>query len=211
MSAAIVALTMACLLFTQVAVAQTTYALTVSTDASSYTGSQSIKISGHVSPAPGPSTGVILKVVNPSGAVLLVDEANVGASTGEYNLTVVAGGSSSWVAGTYMVNATWGAYPPQIYAHTTFTYSPTVATTTTTVVSTTTTSNTTTTTTTAVTTTTTTTTTTTSTSSGSGGVPVFPFEGTLTAIFVLFVLSAYLVARRFAAKGPAMCPGEPGA
>jgi hypothetical protein len=185
-------LALAFLLAAQGATAQTAYTLKVSTDTASYVSGQTIKISGSVSPAPGPSTGVTLKVINPSGMVVAVGEANVGASSGTYNYSLVAGGSSSWTTGTYMVNATWGAYPPQIYAKTTFSYSPTAVTTTT--------SSTTSSTTTS--TSSTTTSSTTTSSSGGGGVPVFPFEGVLTIFVVAVVVTAYLVARRATMRVP---------
>jgi hypothetical protein len=188
---------LAFLLTAQGVAAQTTYTLKVSTDSSSYIAGQSIKITGSVSPAPGPSTGVTLKVVNPSGTVVAVGEADVGASSGSYNYTLVAGGSSGWTTGTYTVNATWGAYAPQIYAQAKFSYSPTAVTTT----------SSTTTSISSITTTMTTTTTqtsTTSSSAGGGGIPVFPFEGVFTLFFAAVVLSAYLIARRSAARGPKM-------
>ena len=197
--ASVVAL--AFLLVAQAVAAQTTYTLTVSTGSASYITGQAIKITGSVTPAPGPSTGVALKVINPSGTVVAVGEAAVGASSGEYNYSLVAGGSSSWTTGMYTVNATWGAYAPQIYARATFSYSPTTVTTTTSS----TTSTTTTTTTTASTATTTTSSTTQSSSTSSsagGGVPAFPFEGVLTFFFAAVVVTAYLIARRSAVKGP---------
>jgi hypothetical protein len=190
----------ALLLAAQGANAQATYTLKVTTDSPSYAASQTVKITGSVTPAPGPSTAVTLKVINPSGMVLVVGAAEVGATTGMYNFTLVAGGSSGWIAGTYTVNATWGAYPPQIYAQTRFTYSP-AAVTTTTSTTTTTTSTTGTTTTTSTTVGETSSTLTTSSSSSkaaSGGIPVFPFNGALTVLLAVLVASGYLVARRVA-------------
>ena len=208
-----VVIAFAFLIFAQGAMAQSTYTLKVATDSSAYGPGQTIKVTGSVSPAPGPSTAVALKVLNPAGTVVAVGETSVGASSGLYNYTFVAGGSSAWSSGTYTLNATWGAYPPQIYAKATFAYSTTVTTTTTTTTTTTPTTTTTTTTTSTATQTTTTTTTTTATtttttlsttssSSGGGGIPAFPYAGALTALFVALVLSAYLVARKFALRGP---------
>ena len=176
---------------TGVATAQTTRTLTVSTDSASYSASQTIRITGSLSPAPGPSTAVTLKLINPSGTVLAVWEAEVGATSGLFNHTLVAGGTSGWTEGTYTVNATWGAYPPQIYANTTFAYSPIFTTTTTTTTSSTTTS---------ITTITTSTTskaaTTTSSSSGGGGIPEFPFQAVSLGILVAMIAAGYLLVRR---------------
>ena len=185
------------------AVAQSTYTLKVQTDQASYSASQTIKISGSVAPAPGPSTAVTLKLINPSGTVLGVWSAEVGATSGLYNFSLVAGGSAGWTAGTYKVNATWGAYPPQLYAQSIFAYSPTAPTTTTTTASSTTTASTTTTTTTTTTThttttttTTTATTTTTTTTGGGGGIPELPFEAIYVSMLVLIVTTGYLLVRK---------------
>ena len=175
--------------------AQTTYTLKVSTNSATYSASDSIKITGSVSPPPGPSTGVTLKLINPNGVTLGVWYADVGASTGLFNHTVVAGGSAGWTAGTYTVNATWGAYLPQLYADAKFTYSPTVTTTTTT-----TTTTTSTTTITSTTKTTSPTTTTTTTPSGGGGIPEFPFQALGAGVLVAVVALAYLLVRRSAVR-----------
>ena len=194
------------------AAAQTTYSLSVSTDQSSYAGSQTIQITGSVSPAPGPSTAVTLKLISPDKTVLGVWEAPVGASTGLFNYSLVAGGSSSWIAGTFTVNATWGAYPPQLYKQTTFAWSPPVTTTTTTTTTSTTTTTTTPTTTTTTTTTTTsttttttttptTTTTTTTTTSGGGGIPDFPFQAASVGVLVVAMAVGYLLVRKSSLAG----------
>ena len=126
------ALLIASLLFASQAVsAQSSYYVTVVTDKSSYVAGQTIAISGSVHPAPGPSTAVFLRVVNPSGSTVAVGDAPVDAATGDYTFSLAAGGTSAWVTGTYTVNATWGAYPPTVYGTTVFTYTAAVATTTT--------------------------------------------------------------------------------
>ena len=185
------------------AAAQTTYALKVSTDATSDAGTATSNIIGSVLPPPGPSTAVTLKLINPSGAVLGVWYAAVGASSGSFNYTLVAGGNSGWTPGTYTVNATWGAYPPQRYAKATFTYSPT-ATTTTTTTSTSASSSTSTTSITASTNTTTTTSSTastTTTSSGGGGIAEFPFQVVSTGLLVAVVAVGYLLLRKRSLAG----------
>lgn len=180
----------------------TTYTLKVSTDSASYSGAASIKITGSVSPAPGASTGVTLKLINPTGVVLGVWTAGVGASSGEFNYTLTAGGTSSWTAGTYTVNATWGAYPPQLYAQTTFTYSTAITTTTTTSTTTSTTSSTTSSSpSTTLTSTQSTPSSTTTTSSGGGGIPEFPFQAVSAGLLVAAVAVGYLIVRKRSLTG----------
>ncbi|MDG7008365.1 MAG: hypothetical protein JRN06_09020 [Nitrososphaerota archaeon] len=180
--------------------AQTAYALKVQTDQQSYFGTQPILISGSVTPAPGASTGVVFTIVNPSGTKLGYWNADVNGTTGDFSYSIVAGGSSAWVAGTYTVNATWGAYPPQVYAHSTFSWSPT-ATTTTTTTTTTETPTTTTTTTPSTTTTTAAPSTTTTPSSSGGGIPEFPFQAVSVGILVAVVVAGYLLAKRSSLAG----------
>jgi hypothetical protein len=184
---------------TQAAAAQTTYTLTVTTNSSSYAGTQNIVVSGSVTPPPGPNTAVTLKIINPLGVELTPGEAYVNATTGDYSYTFVSGGTAGWITGTYNVTATWGAYSPQIFAQKSFNYSSVVTSTSTTS----TTTLTTTTSTTSTTTTTSTSSTSSSSSTKSGGIPEFPFEGALMVLFVALLVSAYLVVRRFTLKGRA--------
>ena len=195
---------LAFVLAAQGAMAQTSYTLTVSTDKPSYVYGQAIQISGKVSPPPGPNTAVFLEIINPHGAVVAPGEAPVGASTGLYNYTLVAGGNSGWIAGTYAVNATWGAYPPQVSAEATFQYTPTAVTSTTSSTSNTSSSqSSSTSSTTTVSTSSSATTSASSTSStkGGGGIPVFPFQAALLGVFVLAIVSAYLVMKRASVRG----------
>ncbi len=203
----------------QGAAAVTTYTITVSTNASSYASGQQIKITGTVSPAPGPSTGVTIRLFGPTGNLLGAYPAPVAATTGAYNYTVVAGGSSGWTSGTYTVNSTWGAYPPEISNKTTFTYSTGATTTTsstTSATSTTTTSSTSTVTPTTTTSTSTstsvtpttiaTTSTQPTTSSSSTAIPEFPYQFAIAGIFVAALAAAYLVIRRSKSPIPAATP-----
>ena len=96
------------------------YTLTVGTTVSSYFGPATVDVSGQVSPAPGANTSVIVRVFNPTNALVVVVEATVNATTGSYGATFVAGGSQAWVDGDYVVNATWGAYGPVIFATASF-------------------------------------------------------------------------------------------
>lgn len=110
-----------------------TFALTVKADASSYSGAQPLIASGAVSPPPGSGTAVFLKIIGPSGgSPLTVGSASVNESTGAYQHRFVLGGSSSWVAGTYTLAASWGnSLSSTVNATTTFAYTPTTTTTTT--------------------------------------------------------------------------------
>ena len=220
---------MGLMLTVQGAAAQTTYTITVKTDSASYASGQQIKISGAVSPAPGPSTGVTLRIFNPSGQLVRAAEAGVSASTGAYNSSLVAGGSPEWTIGLYKVNATWGAFPPTIFKVTTFNYtastttttttSTTTTTTTTTTPPTTTTSSTASTTSTTSSTPTSTSTTTSSTktsavpststvtpsvtsSSSTTAVPEFPYQWALAGMFVTVIVVAYLFARKARTPSP---------
>jgi len=100
------------------------YSVTVRTNSPSYTGSQKIIINGTVSPTPGPNTAVVLTTTSPGGAVVDYQEDPVNPSTGAYNGSIVAGGTATWIAGTYLVNATWGGSSGSASQTTTFQYSP---------------------------------------------------------------------------------------
>src|SRR3984957_19432540 len=99
-----------------------TYSVSVQTDAGTYSGTQPIVISGAVSPAPGNSTAVFIKVYNPNSVLVIVASASVNVTTGAFRDMEVTGGTSQWVAGQYLVNATWGATGPVISGTTTFQY-----------------------------------------------------------------------------------------
>jgi len=135
------ALTLICLLaqaFTPVHAAAT-YTITLQTDAPSYSGAQPIKITGVISPAPGPNTGVIITVKNPSGTVADINEVFPNPSDGTFSDTSVPGGNAAWTAGTFTVNATWGGGSATASKVATFVYSPTATSTTSSTTSTTTT------------------------------------------------------------------------
>jgi hypothetical protein len=200
------------------------YTITVKTDLSSYTSGQEIKISGAISPAPGAaSTAVLVRIFNPSSHPLLVyaGEANVSASTGDYNATLVAGGSSEWTTGTYTVNATWGGFLPPIFRTTTFTYTATTTTTTSTTSSTSTTATSTTSSTTTSSTTTsssttssttttssssptTSSTTTTQATSSSTAVPEFPYQAAAVGVLAVVIAVGYALARKSQAPRPSI-------
>jgi len=83
-----------------------TYTVTVATSSQSYAGSSTIQITGQVSPAPGPGTAITIRIFNQNGVLVTADRVNVNGTTGSYSDQTVAGGSSNWVDGNYVVNAT---------------------------------------------------------------------------------------------------------
>jgi len=203
------AIGLAALVALSVPVSAVSYSVTVHTDSAIYVGSSSISITGQVSPAPGANTSVLLRVYNPSMVLVGASEAPVNGTTGSYSYSFVAGGTSSWVAGTYTVNATWGAYGPAVFQTATFSWSP--LTTSTTSTSTTSSSSTTTSTTSSTTTSSTTTSSTTSSSftttssttsvtssssaTSSTSVPEFPFQMVAVVVTTVLLASAFLIMR----------------
>ena len=109
------------------------YSVTVQTDRTSYVGMAQIAISGTVSPAPGPNTAVIVVVSNPNRATVDIQDDPVDPATGTFSQLTVSGGGQLWIAGTYLVNATWGGSGGTAIGTTKFEYSPGTATTTTSV------------------------------------------------------------------------------
>lgn len=88
------------------AMAATSYTLSVSTDKTSYAGNATGTISFTVTPAPGSGTSAGLTITNPNGAQVFTDSATVSA-TGTATDTFTTGGSSNWISGTYTVTASW--------------------------------------------------------------------------------------------------------
>jgi trimeric autotransporter adhesin len=81
--------------------------VTVSTNASSYSGNATIQVTGTVTPAPAAAgTDVVVTTTGPMGAVD-TGTAAVAATSGTFSYVLVAG-APSWVAGPYTVNATYG-------------------------------------------------------------------------------------------------------
>jgi hypothetical protein len=102
----------------------TTFALTVHTDASAYSGSQRIVISGSVSPAPNSTaTAVFVTVFNPDHVLVIANSTEVNAATGAFVDVEFAGGTVTWIPGQYLVNASWGASGSVISGTAAFTYS----------------------------------------------------------------------------------------
>ena len=191
-----------------VAASGISYSISVHTDAPSYAAITTIHVSGQISPAPGPSTAVFVRIYNPSRVLATLDQAQVNGTTGLYSDSFVTGGSSAWVDGTYTVNATWGAYGPLIFATTSFTWASQVTVTTST--SSTSSSSSTTTSQTSSSSSTssiassstttssssTTSSSTTSSSGGGGGIPEFPYLTLGAAALSVLIVTSYLLVRR---------------
>ena len=79
--------------------------VSISTNSTLYTGSQTITVTGTVSPAPGNETSAFVQVTNPSGTVVRVDSVPVDPTTGAFSDGFTAGGTN-WLLGTYTVKAT---------------------------------------------------------------------------------------------------------
>ncbi|MDA4124421.1 MAG: hypothetical protein OK438_03100 [Thaumarchaeota archaeon] len=204
--------------------ATSAFKITVKMDLGTYSGTQTVKVTGSVratnGSGPGQNTAVFVKITNPQNSIVVATTAAPNKTSGAYEADVVTGGSSAWVAGTYKVSVTWGAYPPTITNSTTFSYALAVTTTTTTTTTSTTSSSSSTTSTTSSSTTTsssstssvppttsTTSSSSTSTSSSSsssssgGGIPEFPIETPLIALaFSVLIAALYFYVRQDARK-----------
>jgi hypothetical protein len=117
------------LLLVQPVAAVTTFSISVGTDASSYVGAHQVKVTGSVTPAPGPNTAVFVRVISPNKTIVVLGSAAVNATSGAFEFDFVAGGTTAWVTGIYTVNATWGAYPPTVSRFASFAWAPATATT----------------------------------------------------------------------------------
>jgi hypothetical protein len=85
-----------------------TYAVTLQTNAPSYSGVGPIQITGQVSPAPGPNTAVVITIHNSAGGVAEITEVVPNPTAGSFSYTSYPGGNAAWTTGTFTVNATWG-------------------------------------------------------------------------------------------------------
>jgi len=95
--------------------------VTVATNSNSYNGVQTVSVTGTVTPAPGAGTNVVITTRGPAG---VVDINSVPVNSGAFSYALVTGGSTTWVSGTYTVNATWGGPGGTASATATFTYTP---------------------------------------------------------------------------------------
>jgi hypothetical protein len=172
--------------------------MTLQTDMAAYAGAQPIKITGVISPAPGPNTGVIITIKNAAGGVADINEVFPNPSDGTFADTSVPGGNAAWTTGVFTVNATWGGASATASKTVTFSYSQS-ATTTTSTASTTSTSSTTPTSTTSTTSTATTTTSTTATVTTTSTAPEFP-SGVLAVVVLVGMALVALLSKRVVLK-----------
>lgn len=107
--------------------ASAAFAITVTTDKSSYSGTATIHVSGTISGGAIPSgTSVSIQIRNPQNTLVDAGTAPVDPATGSYSKDFVAGGPSWSVPGLYTVTVSWAPdlSTPPISASTGFTYTP---------------------------------------------------------------------------------------
>jgi hypothetical protein len=93
--------------------------VTITLDKATYAGTQTIHVSGTVTPAPSSSgTNIAISITGPTGGTVDANQFPVSASTGNYNATFVTGGTSYAINGTYTVAANYNGAT----ASTTFVY-----------------------------------------------------------------------------------------
>ena len=81
--------------------------VTITTDKSAYAGTETITVSGTVSPAPGVSgTNVAVTILSPQGATVDANQFSVNSATGAYTGTFTTGGPLYNVNGTYTITVT---------------------------------------------------------------------------------------------------------
>ena len=98
-----------------------TYAVTVTTDMSSYSGSEAVHVSGSVSPSPGASQAVSFTVTNPGGTSYpLPGTANIDPTTGDFTFVFNTGGTYYTASGSYTLTAEYDGN----FGSTTFSYTP---------------------------------------------------------------------------------------
>src|SRR3989475_13107545 len=105
-SVRIVAIVLAFAIVASAAILGARAATTVSvvTDKPSYYASDTIMITGTITPAPQPNTtSAFVTVMNPNGKVVAPSPANVG-NNGAFHYTFGAGGATNLINGTYTVN-----------------------------------------------------------------------------------------------------------
>jgi hypothetical protein len=96
-------------------------AVTISTNASSYSGQATIQVTGTVTPPPSVTNTAVVVTTKGSSGVVDTGTAIVATGSGDYTYVFVAG-SPMWVTGTYTVNATYGGPGGTGSATTTFGY-----------------------------------------------------------------------------------------
>ena len=172
--------------------AAVSYKVTVHTGSAAYVGPATVAFSGQVYPAPGPNTWVYVRVFNPDMVLVTAVQSSVNGTTGLYSGSFVAGGSSSWTDGNYVVNATWGAYGSPTFGVASFTWSSSATTSTTTSASATSSTQS---------TSSESSTKSSSSSTAAGGIPEFPFQALGVVATLVVVVGAYIFLVRGRAKG----------
>jgi len=107
-----------------------TYSITLQTNAPTYSGVGPIQITGQISPAPGPNTGVVITIDNSAGTVADIAEVAPNPTTGSFSYTSYPGGNAAWTTGSFTVNASWGGDDETATQVATFSYSASAASTT---------------------------------------------------------------------------------
>jgi len=84
-------------------------AVTIKTNQSSYpAGTETITVSGNVTPVPGQSgTFVAISITSPNGALTDANQFSVSPTTGAFNGTFTTGGPTYNVQGTYTIKAVY--------------------------------------------------------------------------------------------------------
>ena len=85
-----------------------TYQVSVSTNSTFYSGSQTVVLTGAISPAPGNGTSAFVRIFNPDKTTVHIDSVPVNGTTGKFNDSFISGGTN-WINGNYTVNVTWAA------------------------------------------------------------------------------------------------------
>jgi len=83
-----------------------TYQVSVSTNSTFYSGSQTVVLTGAISPAPGNGTSAFVRIFNPDKTTVHIDSVPVNGTTGKFNDSFISGGTN-WINGNYTVNVTW--------------------------------------------------------------------------------------------------------
>ena len=85
-----------------------TYQVSVSTNSTFYSGSQTVVLTGAISPAPGNGTSAFVRIFNPDKTTVHIDSVPVNGTTEKFNDSFISGGTN-WINGNYTVNLTWAA------------------------------------------------------------------------------------------------------
>ena len=101
-----------------------TYQVSVGTNSTFYSGSQTVVLTGVVSPAPGNGTSAFIRILNPDMTTVHIESVPVNGTTGKFSDSFTAGGTN-WINGNYAVNVTWAKNisGPEYFGVTHFFYS----------------------------------------------------------------------------------------